>query len=78
MLHSAVTFTLIKILGAIYLISIGVKLWRNGTIPVQLESPKKANITAISLYFQGLLVSLTNPKAIVFTIALFPHVVVIS
>ncbi len=77
-LHSAVAFTIIKILGAIYLVYMGVKLWKNGITPVQSESSGKTHVSIISLYFQGLLVALTNPKAIIFTTALFPQFVVVS
>lgn len=72
-MHSALAFTLIKVLGAGYLIYMGIKLWRNG---FRLQAPTGQTPKAgspLNLYTQGLLVSLTNPKAIVFTTALFPQ-----
>ncbi|WP_421870589.1 LysE family translocator [Motiliproteus sp.] len=80
-LHSSLAFTLIKTLGAAYLIYMGIKLWRHG---IKLQTPTRAASIDESLhggqpqselhtYIQGLLVSLTNPKAIVFTTALFPQ-----
>ncbi|ASP38827.1 lysine transporter LysE [Bacterioplanes sanyensis] len=71
--HSAVAFSLVKILGAAYLIYMGIKLWRSGiqfNTPTS-EQPVKANL--LGLYGQGLLVAITNPKAILFTTALFPQ-----
>ncbi|RDE24052.1 LysE family translocator [Motiliproteus coralliicola] len=80
-LHSSLAFTLIKTLGAAYLIYMGVKLWRHG---IKLQPPAKITdspsnqsgrqtAAGFNTYTQGLLVSLTNPKAIVFTTALFPQ-----
>lgn len=77
-LHSAIAFTIIKIIGACYLIYIGVNLWKNGITPVQVVNTNKSSTTAAKLYLQGFFVALTNPKAIVFTTALFPQFVVIS
>lgn len=75
---SANAFTLIKTAGALYLIWMGIKLWRNG---VRLElSPDYVAKPASgkSLYLQGILIALTNPKAIVFTSALFPQFIDIN
>lgn len=77
-LLSTTAFTLIKTLGAIYLIYMGLKLWNSG-ITVNNNQNRIANKTsAISLYSQGLLVALTNPKAIIFTTALFPQFISVS
>ncbi len=75
---SSTAFTVIKIIGALYLLYMGVKIWRSG---VQLNNIKCENhktSSAWSLYFQGLMISLTNPKAIIFTSALFPQFISIS
>ncbi|WP_444938784.1 LysE family translocator [Microbulbifer sp. JMSA002] len=77
-LNSAIAFTVLKIAGAIYLIYMGVNLWRKGITPMELKQTKKGKKHTISLYFQGILVSVTNPKAIVFTTALFPQFIVVS
>lgn len=73
LLYSSFAFTVIKIVGALYLFYLGVKLWRSG-VQLKVENgqiPTESN--AVSLYAQGVLVALTNPKAIVFTTALFPQ-----
>lgn len=73
-LNSAVMFAIIKFLGALYLIYLGIKIWQKGLL--QLGRSGRANLQPLSwtsLYLQGLAVSLGNPKAIVFTTALFPQ-----
>ncbi len=77
-LLSTTAFTLIKTLGAVYLIYVGLKLWKSG-IRVNSDQNRLADKTSvISLYTQGLLVALTNPKAIIFTTALFPQFIAVS
>lgn len=76
-LHSAPIFLTVKLLGACYLIFLGVKIWRKGlglnAVPTAEKSivPRRPNL--MKLYANGLLVALTNPKAIAFTTALFPQ-----
>lgn len=76
-LYSAPAFLTVKIIGALYLLYLGVKLWRSGltfTNPqfsgtVKKEQPPKN----YRLFLQGLFIALSNPKAIAFTTALFPQ-----
>ena len=74
-LCSTTTFVLIKSIGACYLIYLGIKLWKGGFVRVSVadntNSLKKDG--NLKLYFQGLMVALSNPKAIAFTTALFPQ-----
>ncbi|CZF79582.1 Homoserine/homoserine lactone efflux protein [Grimontia celer] len=77
-LNSATAFMVIKAIGAVYLFYIGFKIWRNGmTISLdpsaQEQLAKKGNY-----YLQGVMVALTNPKAIVFATALFPQFITIE
>ena len=73
-LLSADAFMVLKAIGALYLIYLGVRLWRNGFhLAPQTSGQSPAKSSLGSLYLQGLLVSLTNPKAIAFTTALFPQ-----
>lgn len=76
-LYSAPTFLVVKIIGALYLLYLGVKLWRSG---LTFSNSKFEKISKIEnppknykLYLQGLLIALSNPKAIAFTTALFPQ-----
>jgi len=76
LLYSTTAFIFIKFAGAIYLIYLGVKLWRFGFLGGKSKNQnrlKEKSATALSLYMQGILVSLSNPKALAFTTALFPQ-----
>ena len=77
-MHSAVVFTIIKVLGALYLISMGINLWRNGLGKNKPNHSQSASKSTARLFVQGLLIALTNPKAIVFTTALFPQFITLS
>lgn len=68
---SAVAFTILKFVGAAYLIYLGIKLWRSPGISV-IEQP--AQDTSFSKHFiEGLSLQLTNPKAVFFFISIFPQ-----
>jgi len=69
---SATLFLLLKLLGAGYLIYLGVKQWRAGTT-AHARQPSAAIRSRLSLYREGLLLALSNPKAILFITALFPQ-----
>lgn len=74
-LYSQTAFTILKIVGAVYLIYLGIRLWKNG---FQQHNTLNTHQTyhsesVLKLYLQGLIVALSNPKAIVFTTALFPQ-----
>lgn len=77
-LVSSTAFTVIKIMGALYLLYLGIKIWRSGVQINSINSEKQVPTSGFSLYIQGLMISLTNPKAIVFTSALFPQFINIS
>lgn len=77
---SANAFLVMKVVGALYLIWLGIKRWRSrdaliasdaGLAPAQRRERKNWQLVA-----QGLGVSLTNPKAILFFSALFPQFIV--
>ena len=68
---SAFAFSLLKFVGAAYLIYLGFKLWRTNTsISTDLELVKKTNLKKFT---EGLLITFLNPKPIFFFIALFPQ-----
>lgn len=76
---SATAFLAMKVVGALYLIWLGVKRWRSnealinndaGQATTQRRERKNWQLVA-----QGLGVSLTNPKSILFFSALFPQFV---
>ncbi|BDU40772.1 Putative threonine/lysine efflux protein [Vibrio nigripulchritudo SFn27] len=72
-LSSTSAFLAIKFIGALYLMYMGWKMWRHG-IQFDFDASESPNqYRKSNLYFQGIMVALTNPKAIVFTTALFPQ-----
>lgn len=73
---SSTAFAVIKGIGALYLVYLGIRLWRHGfaSSSPKLKSPRwTAGTGRLRFYCQGLMVALSNPKAIIFTTALFPQ-----
>ncbi|MDZ7892523.1 MAG: LysE family translocator [Rhodoferax sp.] len=74
---SALAFTVLKVVGALYLIYLGIRQWRSQAVSFAAaeSAAPQAEIPGISrrLYVQGMGVALTNPKAILFFSALFPQ-----
>ena len=66
-------FFVVKFVGATYLIWLGVQKWRDS--PVALAEYSQQSGMRKNLFLQGLLVNLTNPKAIIFIGALVPQFV---
>lgn len=67
---SEAAFDVLKLAGALYLIWLGVQKWRYVSSlldPVDKVAPSGMH------YLQGILVNLTNPKAVLFTGALLPQ-----
>lgn len=72
---SAILFAAFKILGACYLIYIGIKQFRAfGNIFQQVElDHRKRKAQDVKIFQKGFLVCITNPKPIIFFTALFPQ-----
>jgi threonine/homoserine/homoserine lactone efflux protein len=72
---SALAFSIVKWLGALYLIWLGVGLLRlrGGAF---IASPDAGAAGGYSIYWQGVLVSALNPKVAVFFLAFLPQFVV--
>ena len=72
---SALAFSIVKWLGAAYLISLGIKmLLSKGDSFVSNEHASKQG--SRSVYWQGVLVSALNPKVAIFFLAFLPQFVV--
>ncbi len=67
---STTAFNVMKLLGAGYLIWLGIQKWRD--VPLAIDGESLA-VPPSGLFVQGLLVNLTNPKAIIFIAALTPQ-----
>jgi threonine/homoserine/homoserine lactone efflux protein len=70
---SATAFTILKIVGALYLAYLAIDAIRNGSA---LSLDKKGRPERLgSVYVKGLLVNLLNPKVIVFFVTFLPQFV---
>ena len=67
---SATAFDVMKLAGAAYLVWLGIQKWRS---PPQAIGEGSVAVKPKGLFRQGLLVNLTNPKAIIFMAALTPQ-----
>ena len=70
---SALAFTLIKWFGVGYLVYLGVKQWR--ALPADLSDDAAIRPVGkpLSLMGRGFLVNISNPKALVFMLAILPQ-----
>ncbi|WP_420548332.1 LysE family translocator [Curvivirga sp.] len=69
--HWGEYFIIIRLVGAAYLIFLAYKMWK---APAKLALPKDENgkLGYMLTYFQGFAVSASNPKNILFYVALLP------
>ncbi len=77
---SALAFGALKVAGAAYLIFLGFKAWRNASLVTETAEtaaaavqPGAAEASRLSTFRAGLLVAVSNPKAILFFTAVFPQ-----
>ncbi len=63
-------YNLLKILGAIYLIYLGIKAWLSPVKTIAQQTIKKSSS---HLFRQAFLLTSTNPKALVYVTALLPQ-----
>jgi threonine/homoserine/homoserine lactone efflux protein len=68
---SETAFTTAKVVGAAYLIWLGIKTFRSNT--VLTPGRDTAGASGRSFYLQGFLVGASNPKAVLFFAAFFPQ-----
>jgi len=70
---SATLFTLLKWVGAAYLIWLGVKMWRSPAVPLETLAPSGGERRA--MVARTWFVTALNPKSIAFYVAFLPHFV---
>jgi homoserine/homoserine lactone efflux protein len=56
--------------GALYLVYLGIKQWRSASDPVELET---SSVSKKNLFFQGLVITIPNPKSLIFIAAFLPQ-----
>ncbi len=62
---------IVKTLGALYLVSLAVKLWLKATIKIENQD-LESNNNNFGTFTTGFLITLCNPITIVFYVSLFP------
>jgi homoserine/homoserine lactone efflux protein len=70
---SATAFTLIKWFGVAYLVYLGAKQWRALPSDLSDDATPRPIGKPLSLVFRGFLVNISNPKALVFMLAILPQ-----
>ena len=68
---SALAFNVLKLVGAAYLLYVGVRLWR--APPFRFADQPAHAATFGRRFLEGLSLQLTNPKAIFFFLSVFPQ-----
>lgn len=70
---SDMAFTLIKWFGVAYLVYLGIKQWR--ALPADLSEDSTIRLIGkpLALIARGFLVNISNPKALVFMLAILPQ-----
>lgn len=70
---SEVAFSVLKWLGAAYLVYLGWLQFRSDAAPVAVESAPPSDFRVRDLVLRGCLVNITNPKGTVFLMAVVPQ-----
>jgi homoserine/homoserine lactone efflux protein len=73
LLASEPAFNVVKIVGALYLIYLGVSQWRARVAPVADAAAPEAHPSARRRIVTGFLTNATNPKGIIFMVAVLPQ-----
>ena len=69
---SLVWLAVLKWVGGVYLVYLGVQVWRSPPIDLDTTQSRK-NISDATMFRQGLLSAVTNPKALLFFTAFLPQ-----
>jgi threonine/homoserine/homoserine lactone efflux protein len=69
----------IQIIGAVYLIWLGISVWKSPSITASTDKklPLKAQ-SFYALWLTGLIITLSNPKAILFYVSFLPSIIEIT
>ncbi len=70
---SALAFSLIKWFGVVYLVYLAVKQWRALLSDLASDSAVRPLGRPLTLLLRGFLVNVSNPKAVVFMLAVLPQ-----
>ncbi|SMR71544.1 LysE family translocator [Marinobacterium sediminicola] len=70
--HWSELFTIIRILGAAYLLYLGYRMWTAPASPSDMTHSRVSRSDMATSFLQGFLISASNPKVILFYIAFLP------
>ena len=74
LLASETAFTIVKVLGAVYLIYLGMQQWRSSRSMLDSAAANASlGMSAKKRFMTGFLTNVTNPKGIVFMVAVLPQ-----
>jgi len=68
---SALAFSVMKYIGAAYLIYLGIKLWRSPAVKLAPDMVTRKDRK--KQFMEGLTIQVTNPKAVFFFMSIFPQ-----
>lgn len=68
---SALAFNLIKWFGVAYLVYLAIKQWQQS--PTTITTEQQQRVDPLAMIIKGFLVNISNPKAIVFMLAVLPQ-----
>jgi homoserine/homoserine lactone efflux protein len=74
--NSILAFNIVKWIGVGYLIYLAVRQWRSATVDLREQIGQPTSGGRLSLVVRGFLVNATNPKGLVFFLAVLPQFVV--
>jgi len=66
----AEAFDWLRWAGAVYLVFLGIRQWRSASEPLKIEN---AGVSRTNLFVQGLIVTIPNPKSLIFIAAFLPQ-----
>ncbi len=66
----AEAFELLRWGGAAYLVYLGIKQWRSAGEPLEIDT---SSVSKTNLFVQGLVVTIPNPKSLIFIAAFLPQ-----
>jgi threonine/homoserine/homoserine lactone efflux protein len=71
---STTLFTVLKLLGAVYLVWLGIQLWRAGASLGKITAARAAG-DRLRMFWNAYVVTALNPKSVVFFVAFVPQFV---
>ncbi|CAN3128907.1 LysE family transporter [Mycobacterium sp. smrl_JER01] len=74
--NSILAFTVIKWVGVAYLVYLAIRQWRSATVDLNAQLDRATGDGRRALLVRGFLVNATNPKGLLFFLAVMPQFVV--